>query len=89
MRERVLVPLRPVVDKGKFALEGLTSFAQMARDLRTPLMYFWIVRLHARIPSLSNSPRIRSAQKTPILVCHLLAQCDRLWRHLRLSRISL
>ncbi len=69
--------------------EGLTSFAQMARDLRTLFMYFWIVRLHTRIPSLSNSPWIRLAQKTPILVCHLLDQCDRLWRDLRLSRISL
>jgi hypothetical protein len=27
-------------------------------------MYFWIVRLHTRIPSLSNSPRIRSAPQS-------------------------
>jgi hypothetical protein len=45
--------------------------------------------LHTRIPSLSNSPRMRSAPKTAILACHLLDQCNRLWRELRLSRISL
>src|SRR6185503_15105664 len=29
--------------------------------LRTPRMYFWIVRLLTLIPTLSNSPRMRSA----------------------------
>src|SRR5215469_12230781 len=33
-----------------------------------------MVRLLTRRPSLSNSPRIRSAQKTPILHCHFLNQ---------------
>ena len=42
-----------------------------------------------QIPSLSNSPWIRITQKTPIIVYQLLDQCDRLWRDLRLSRISL
>ena len=29
--------------------------------MRTPRIYFWMVRLQTRMPSLSNSPRIRSA----------------------------
>ena len=31
-------------------------------------MYFWIVRLHTRIPSLSNSPRMRSAPQSRFLL---------------------
>src|SRR5258706_3122036 len=31
-------------------------------------MYFWIVRLHTRISSLSNSPRIRSAPQSRLLL---------------------
>ena len=79
---------RPTYQQRDYGERSPTS-AQMARGRRTCRMYFWIVRLHTRIPSLSNSPRMRSAQKTPIVPCHLLDQCDRLWRELRLSRISL
>jgi DNA-binding MarR family transcriptional regulator len=46
-------------------------------------MYFWIVRLQTRMPSLRNSPRIRSAHKTSILRRHFLDQrhglCGYLW----------
>ena len=31
-------------------------------------MYFWIVRLHTRIPSLSNPPRMRSAPQSRFLL---------------------
>ena len=31
-------------------------------------MYFWIVRLHTQIPSLSNSPRMRSAPQSRLLL---------------------
>ena len=42
-----------------------------------------------RISSLSNSPRMRSAHKTPVVCCHLLHQSDRLGRKPRLSRMRL
>ena len=32
--------------------------------LRTPRMYFWIVRLLTLTPTLSNSPRMRSAPQS-------------------------
>jgi hypothetical protein len=42
-----------------------------------------MVRLQTRMSSFSNSPRIRSAHKTPILHCHFLDQshgfCGDLW----------
>src|SRR5258708_24018767 len=31
-------------------------------------MYFWIVRLQTRMPSLSNSPRIRSAPQSRLVL---------------------
>jgi hypothetical protein len=31
-------------------------------------MYFWMVRLHTRIPSLSNSPRMRSAPQSRLFL---------------------
>src|SRR5260370_15111220 len=48
-----------------------------------------MVRLLTRISSLSNSPRIRSAQKTSIVCCHLFDQVDGLKREPRLSRVRL
>ena len=48
-----------------------------------------MVLLRTRISSLNNSPRIRSARKTPIVCRHLLNQDDRLRREPRLSRMRL
>jgi hypothetical protein len=45
-----------------------------------------MVRLHTRIPSLSNSPRMRSAQKTPVVLGHCVEQEDGLWGHLLFVR---
>ena len=65
----------------------VAQFCPPGRLRRTGFIYFWMVRSLTRIPRLSNSPRIRSARKTPIVYRHVLDQDDRLRREPRLSRM--
>jgi len=61
----------------------VAQFCPRRLGVRVCLMYFCMLRLQTRMPSLSNSPRIRSAQKTPILRRHFLDQshgfCGYFW----------
>jgi len=59
-------------------LRKVDQFCPLGRGLRTPHMYFWMVRLQTRISSLSNSPRMRSAPPESIVACHRLDQGDEL-----------
>ena len=43
-------------------------FCPRGLAVRTGLMYFWMVRLQTRMPSLSHSPRIRSAPQSRLLL---------------------
>jgi hypothetical protein len=45
------------------AQERRPILSSWSRDANVP-MYFWMVRLHTRISSLSNSPRMRSAPQS-------------------------
>ncbi len=58
--------LQEIADPHVFCMiaQERRQFCPLGLVLRTCLMYFWIVRLHTRIPSLSNSPRIRSAPQS-------------------------
>jgi hypothetical protein len=69
--------------------KNVLQFCPLGRFERVCLIYFWMVRLLTRTSSLSNSPRIRSAQKTAVVSWHLLDQADRFWRKPRLSCMHL
>ncbi len=57
--------------------------------VRTVLMYFWIVRLHTRMPSESAFTPDPFSTPEPIVPRHLSDQGDRFWGDLGLARSGL
>jgi len=54
---------------------NVLHFCPRGGFVRTSLMYFWIVRLHTRMPSFNNSPRMRSAphSRLSVAICLIKA----------------
>ena len=56
---------------------NVLHFCPRGGFVRTPRIYFWMVRLHTRMPKFHHSPRILSAPKTAVVRRHLSDQGHR------------